>query len=421
MELLLEKFKINNKCQLNSEDISSLTLLYLPLIGLDSYALYSTLTALEKDQEYFIKKLIYITNISTLKGLTNAFDKLEGIGLLKTFYNEEEGYIFNVIKPLSENEFLKEDILVGLLETQIGSDEVNVLRNKYKPVPRKYKDVTKNLSDVFSTSVKSVPNLFLDLIKPKIEVNNPDFNYTLFKMLFDSTFITEEVLSEENFKRMIIKISFVYKLNEDEMKDVVFKSLNNDQRCDYPSLSKYARISFQQKYKVDTPKLVSVKDDQFIQSESDDLLIKLCNDLESMSPSEVLENLSGAKPAQSELKIFEDLAKNTNLTNGAINFMIMMVNNQKDGVLPGYNYFEKIASTWLRAKVKNAYDAYKYMERLKAEKDAPKTRRGNKRVAPLPDWYAEYEKNLQHLEAQPQGENLSGKELEELAKKLFED
>lgn len=36
MELLLEKFKINNKCQLNSEDISSLTLLYLPLISMDS-------------------------------------------------------------------------------------------------------------------------------------------------------------------------------------------------------------------------------------------------------------------------------------------------------------------------------------------------------------------------------------------------
>ena len=101
MELLLEKFKINNKCQLNSEDISSLTLLYLPLIGLDSYALYSTLTALEKDKEYFIKKLINITNISTLKDLTSAFDKLEGIGLLKSYYHNEKGYIFEVIKPLS--------------------------------------------------------------------------------------------------------------------------------------------------------------------------------------------------------------------------------------------------------------------------------------------------------------------------------
>ena len=128
MELLLEKFKVNNKCQLNSEDISSLTLLYLPLIGLDSYALFSTLTALEKDKEYFIKKLINITNISTLKELTNAFDKLEGIGLLKSYYHNEKGYIFEVIKPLSESEFLKEDVLVSFFEKQIGSNEIEELK-----------------------------------------------------------------------------------------------------------------------------------------------------------------------------------------------------------------------------------------------------------------------------------------------------
>ena len=58
MELLLEKFKINNKCQLNSEDISSLTLLYLPLIGIDSFSLYTALSSLNKNEEYYIKKLI---------------------------------------------------------------------------------------------------------------------------------------------------------------------------------------------------------------------------------------------------------------------------------------------------------------------------------------------------------------------------
>ena len=47
MELLLEKFKLNNKCQLNSEDISSLSQLYLPLIGIDSFTLYTVLTSLD--------------------------------------------------------------------------------------------------------------------------------------------------------------------------------------------------------------------------------------------------------------------------------------------------------------------------------------------------------------------------------------
>ena len=136
MELLLEKFKINNKCQLNSEDISSFTLLYLPLVGIDSFALYCTLTSLEVNKEYFIKKLINISNISTLKALTNAFDKLEGIGLLKTYYHKDKGYIFEVLSPLKEKEFLQEEVLVALLETQIGTTEIEELKNKNKEISK---------------------------------------------------------------------------------------------------------------------------------------------------------------------------------------------------------------------------------------------------------------------------------------------
>ena len=418
MELLLEKFKLNNKCQLNSEDISSLTLLYLPLIGIDSFSLYTTLSSLNKNEEYFIKKLINITNIPTLKDLTNAFDKLEGIGLLKTYYHKDKGYIFDVVNPLSEKEFLKEEILVTLLETQIGATEIENLKNRNKDITKGYKEITKKLSDVYAVSIKQKSNVINNLIKPNIVIENNDFNYTLFKMLFDSTFIGEDVLNEESFKTMITKISFIYKLNEDEMKDIVFNSINNDKRCDYASLSKYARMSFQKKFKVDTPKLVTVKEDQYIQSIEDDVVIKLCNDLESMSPSEVLEQLSGMKPTPSELKICEDLCANTKLTIGAINFMLMYVSKEKNGELPSYNYFEKIASTWSRAKVKTAYDAIKYTEKKNSEKQEPKqTGSRGKKQAVVPDWYKGYEETLNN-------ENTSApvnEEIKEIAKNLFED
>lgn len=418
MELLLEKFKINKKSQLNSEDISSLTLLYLPLIGIDSFALYCSLTSLEANKEYFIKKLINITNISTLKELTNSFDKLEGIGLLKTYYNKDKGYIFDILSPLKEKEFLKEELLVSLLETQIGSTEIEELKNNNKDISKSYKDVTKKLTDVFTVTTKQQSDIVSNLIKPSITIENPDFNYSLFKMLFDSSFIDETVLNEESFKTMIIKISFVYKLTEDEMKDIVFKSINNDKRCDYASLSKYARITFQNKYKVKTPKLVTIKEDQYVQSVQDDLVLKLCNDLECMSPSEVLENISGMKATPSELKIFEDLVKNTNLSIGAINFMIMYVNKEKNGEIPGYNYFEKIASTWSRAKVKTAFDAVKYVEKKNSEKSQPKEYKKTKKEAVVPEWYSEYEKNLQNNE---QNTSVASEELKEIAKNLFED
>ena len=417
MELLLEKFKLNNKCQLNSEGISSLTLLYLPLIGIDSFSLYTTLSSLNKDEEYYIKKLINITNIPTLKDLTNAFDKLEGIGLLKTYYHKDKGYIFDVVNPLSEKEFLKEEILVTLLETQIGATEIENLKNRNKDITKGYKEITKKLSDVYAVSIKQKSNVINNLIKPNIVIENNDFNYTLFKMLFDSTFIGEDVLNEESFKTMIMKISFIYKLNEDEMKDIVFNSINNDKRCDYASLSKYARITFQKKYKVDTPKLVTVKEDQYIQSIEDDVVLKLCNDLESMSPSEILEQLSGMKPTPSELKVCEDLCANTKLTIGAINFMLMYVSKEKNGELPGYNYFEKIASTWSRAKVKTAYDAIKYTEKKNSEKQEPKQSGRSKKQAVVPDWYKGYEETLNN-------ENTNtpvNEEIKEIAKNLFED
>lgn len=419
MELLLEKFKINNKCQLNSEDISSLTLLYLPLIGLDSFALYTTLTSLNKHEEYFIKTLVNITNIPTLKALTNAFDKLEGIGLVKTYYHKDKGYIFDILNPLNEQEFLNEEILVTLLETQVGATEIEKIKSRNKNSTRGYKDITKRLSDVYTVITKQNTEIINNLVKPSIVVENKDFNYSLFKMLFDSTFIDDDVLNEDSFKTMIQKISFIYKLTEEDMKDIVFNTINNDKRCDYAALSKNARILFQKKYKVDTPKLVTVKEDQYIQSVEDDAVLKLCNDLESKSPSEILEGLSGMKPTPSELKICEDLSANTNLTIGAINFMLMYVNAEKNGELPGYNYFEKIASNWSRAKVKTAYDAIKYTEKRNKEKSEPKTTtsRGKKNAA-VPDWYQNYEQTLQSEESK---NNEVSDEIKEIAKNLFED
>ena len=418
-ELLLEKFKINNKCQLNSEDISSLTLLYLPLIGLDSFSLYCALCSINQETEHQFKELVNITNISPLSNLNNAFEKLEGIGLIKSFYHKEKGYLFELVSPLKEKEFVKEEVLISLLETQIGYTEVEKIKAKYKPVNKAYKNVSKKLSDVYTVTTKQTSEVINNLIAPTFVVENPDFNYSLFKMLFDSNFIDEEIFEDEELRNRIIKLSYVYKLTEEEMKDVFVKTINHDKRYDYPALSKNARSTFQKKYKVDAPKLVSKSEDNYIQSIQDDVTLKLCNELESMSPADVLESLSGMKATPSELKIAEDLLTNTKLSKGAVNFMLLYVSKEKDGELPSYNYFEKIAATWSRAKVKTALDAYKYMEKKKTEVKEPKTYKPGKKVAALPDWYTDYEKTLQENKSENKSE--ASDEIKQIAKNLFED
>lgn len=430
-ELLLEKFKINNKCELNSEDIKSLTLLYLPLIGLDSYALYQTLCTLDNDEHNF-RHLINITNIQTLKSLNNAFDKLEAIGLLKTYHNKDKdkGYLFELVRPLTEREFAQEEFLINLLETQIGPTETEKIKNKYKPISKSFKEVTKKFTDVFSVETKSDATIIDELIKnskPTFTVDNPDFNYTLFKMYFDTSFMSEDVLEEQEFKSMIYKLSSLYKLNEEEMHDVVFSTITLDKRCDYAALSKTARMKFKDKYKEQNPKLVTIKDDEYVQSIQDDTVLRLCNALESSTPADVLADLSGIEPSAAELKIAEDLQKNTNLTIGAINFMLEYVIKEKDGECPSYNYFEKIANTWARAKVKTAIDAIRYTEKKNKEKKEPKEPKGGynrKHNAPVPDWYKEYEKNLDNKETGKEKDKKAepvDKDLVDLAKSIFED
>ena len=162
--LLYEKFKINQNVQLNNEDIKSLSLLYLPLMGIDSFAIYSIFSSLDKETEYSFKNIIDLSTIKTLKSLNNGLDKLEGLGLLKTYFNEEKGYIFELIPPLTEKEFIHEEVLMSLLESEIGSIEIEKIKSRYKPVSKQFKNISKSFQDVYHINTTKTQNYISNLV-----------------------------------------------------------------------------------------------------------------------------------------------------------------------------------------------------------------------------------------------------------------
>jgi replication initiation and membrane attachment protein DnaB len=94
--------------------------------------------------------------------------------------------------------------------------------------------------------------------------------------------------------------------------------------------------------------------------------------------------------------MFDQLQQQTGFPIGVINMMILHVNAVNDGVLPGINYFEKIANTWARAKIKTSYDVLKYFEKQAEKKDKEKkTPYRSKKEKPLPNWYEEYTRQLE--------------------------
>ena len=416
-ELLYDEFKIGKKQLLNNEDINSLSKLYLSLVGIDSYSLYFVLNTLDKDVTYNYRYLIDCVNFKTLKSLNNALDKLAGIGLLRVFKNNNNNYLYVLNRPKTINEFFREEVLVTLLESQIGSDELNKLRDLCDKNIKEYKEVTKKFDEVFDIQVHDtydvVKDLYLDTNDFKIV--NKNFNYSYFKLQFDSSFISEDILDDLTFKENINRISFVYQLNEEQMKDVVFSSFDLSHDLDYASLSKSAKKIYRDVHKNDSPKITSINRDEYLGSIKDDQTLALCDHLEAVSPSEMLEELSHIKPSLAEITMFADLGKNTGFSNGLINLMIVITHHEKNGELPGYSYFEKIANTWARAKVKTIPDALNYIE-----KHQKKVKDSKGKEVKLPAWYDEYNKELQKkLDENENIQNEEAQKILETAKDLF--
>ena len=117
--------------------------------------------------------------------------------------------------------------------------------------------------------------------------------------------------------------------------------------------------------------------------------------------------------------MLDDLRRNTGYSQGVINIMILYVLREKDGELPGYNYFEKIANTWKRAKVKTSKDALDMINKDKEPKEVEKKYQSGK-VKATPEWYKEYEKSIKETTQKSEEFETKEKDLEEaLASGLF--
>ncbi|MBQ7276644.1 MAG: DnaD domain protein [Bacilli bacterium] len=412
------------KREIEYSDIFALTYLYLPLLGIDSYSVYISLSTFDIDKSYSFKKAIDILGLKSLKDFNNAIYKLEGIGLLRE-YNKDDEYVFVINKPLHLKEFLKEECLRNLLVSEIGEDEVKKLidrANNENNVKVGYKEVTKKFEDIFDIQIESSEEeVWNDLYvkdKDEILIANSNFNYALFELLIDSSFVDKGIVESDEFKNNIKRIAFTFKLNEEQMKDCVFSALDIDKSLQYPALAKNAKRIFRESYKHDNPILVAKENDQFMTSASDDKEVVLATSLEAMSFADNLQRLSNMQPSTSEIDMFTQLLAKSNLTVGAINWMIMLTNKEKGGTLPQISYFEKIANTWARAGVKNAYDAIKYTlkesERRKTEMSKPK------HAAIIPEWYDKYREEVDKSEGQAQNTEVT-QEMLDAVKALFGD
>ena len=419
-----DTFKIEKNNNLKNIDVYSLTNLYLPLIGVEGFSLYFLLFELKENQEYQFGKLMDHLNFSNSKFLEQALAKLEGIGLIKTYYHKQNGHLFLVQSPLTFDGFMSNQILLKFLESQIGITEVKKLLKDGKDF-KGYKDVTKSFDEVYERTdvvIKSaLPDYFKEMAKDNIYIKNEKFDYTYFKLQFDTNLVRKEFLDIKEFEEEILKISYHYNLNEEEMYDAVMRTIQIDKDLKIGDIKKHALKIYEAKgnkpIKFKTKEVVLLAE-----SELDDETARFLDLAEKMSCEELLYTISGIKPSLSELKLFDELTRNTGFSQGIINVMILYVTKEKNGEIPSYNYFEKIANTWKRAKVKTAKDALDLINKKKEDSKEPKVTKKHKNIKETPDWYQDYENKIKEASITSVSEEDQAKALEEvLASGLFDE
>jgi replication initiation and membrane attachment protein DnaB len=153
-------FFIENFNKISSSDFNLVRLFYLPIIGPNSTILYEYLSSLDQSDSAY-KPGVNIDELSkslaiSIEDLNLAKRNLEAVGLIKTFTkNDNKNGLITILKPLTLEKFISNDILKSNLSKRIGDIALEklILNNKPRPVSKNdYIETSAKYFDMFDFS-----------------------------------------------------------------------------------------------------------------------------------------------------------------------------------------------------------------------------------------------------------------------------
>lgn len=394
-----DTYVVVNKTILHNEDRKIITSLYLPIIGTDAVMLYFTLWSdLDNSEilsmEYSHQKLVSSLRI-TINELKTSFDKLEAIGLIKTFIKEGNvnNYIYELFSPVSASEFLSHPILNIVLYSNVGKREYDNLVKSFK-IPRlnisNYKEITKNFNDVFESTSMTSYDLSLEDIrkynKLKLNINSSfDFNFLISSM--PKNLDTNRMFTKD-IKELIINLSFIYDIDAIKMSNIIKMSLNDNGTISRESLRKNSRNFYQFDNGGLLPTIVDNSQPEYLRKPIGDTSkrAKMIYTFETISPRELLiSKNNGAEPTRRDLKLIEDLLVDYKLKPGVVNVLLdyaININNKK--LTRGF--VETIAGEWQRKGIETVEEAMNTCEKVH-KKSSRKSDRIDNKNSKTPDWF----------------------------------
>ena len=397
-----DTYIVINKSIMDNEDRTILTMLYQPIIGPLSIMLYFSLWAdLDKSElistEHTHHHLKTNMQIS-LHEIKEARKKLEAIGLLKTFYKEENvnTYIYQLYSPIKAADFFNHPILNIVLYNNTGKKEYEKLKEYFK-MPRinlsSFEDITSSFSDVFN----SIPLTSYDITNDDIRKKNirklqldTNFDFEFLESSLPKSLDKSKIFTKE-IKELIIQLSYLYQLDVIKMQDILPICLTERGTINKEELRKTCRNYYQFDNHGLLPTVVFNKQPEYLKEPSGDTSkrAKMVYTFESINPYELLKSKNnGAEPTKRDLKLAEDLIINYGLNYGVVNVLIDYILKTQDNRL-NRTLAETIAGPWQRNKVETVDEAMKLAEKhyKQSRKKTQPISKKNTSLETVPEWF----------------------------------
>ena len=368
-------YTVVNKTVISEKDKKIITMLYQPIIGFTAVSLYFTLIDDLDRQEIISDELTHYHLMMTmqlkLEDIVIAREKLEAIGLLKTYYKKDNvnQFVYLLYSPLNANEFFNHPILNVVLYNNLGKKEYDKVLSYYK-VPRinikDYEDITSSFDEVFKPVVGNIIEIDNDITKRdsnNILINKGvDFN-TIIASIPESE-ISDKCFNSET-RTLINDLSYIYGLSTLDMQGLIRDSINEKGFIDKQRL----RVSCRDYYKFDNagnlPTLIYNRQPDYLKKPVGDnsKWAKMVYTFENITPLQLLRaKYKGAEPTDSDKRLVEGLLVDQKLNVGVVNVLIsyvLKVNNEK----LTKSYVEKIAGQWKRLNIETVEDAMRFTEK----------------------------------------------------------
>ena len=403
-----DTYTVINKTVITDKDKKIVSMLYQPIIGYSAVSLYYTLIADLDKRELFSEDLMHHHLMTTMQlsldDIVIARQKLEAIGLIKTYMKKDNinQYVYLIYSPLGANEFFNHPILNIVLYNNVGKKEYDKLLDYFKTprvILKDYQDITSSFSEVFSPVQGTLKEINEDILKR--ESNNVTVkNLVDFDLIISS--FSEGQLNDKCFNEdardLVNNLAYIYGLSSLDMQGIIRGCINERGLIDKTLLRKQCRDYYKFENAGNLPTLIYNRQPEFLKKPKGDSSkwAKMVYTFENISPYQLLKaKYKGGEPTDRDKKLIEGLLIEQKLNAGVVNVLISYILKTNDEQLKK-NYVETIAGQWKRAGVETVEDAMKFAEKehkkmkkmIKSKEDKIKVKdKSKEKDSNLPVWF----------------------------------